>query len=235
MKANLIVQGIKDKYLQDQVSKVLKTLKSLEDFLGSLQELYPHVETDLGVIAENHKIQQLPYVPNPEAVAKLLHDLDRNSNKLSPGALTEHQKMLHLASEINDKQLAEWTKDQDLFRRMHTCQELADLTVERAELSVGLKHLAMNRGIATGKASANRYPAKNKDLEGTSCTELASNSSQPSSSKGSKDLESSLKTLDDIVAELRVSETKEKGKGRGKGGKGCGKGSGGGRGTRKCG
>ena len=187
------------------------------------------------MIAEYYKVQQLPYVPNPEGVAKLLHDLGQNLNKRSPWGLSEHQKLLHLASEINDRQFAEWTKDQDLFRRMHTCQKLADLTVERPELSVGLKHPAMNRGIATGKASTNRYPAKTKNLEGTSCTELASDPSQPSSSKGSKDLESSLKTLEDIVAELRVSETKEKGKGRGKGGKGCGKGSGGGHGTRKSG
>ena len=53
-------------------------------------------------------------------------------------------KLLHLPSKINDKQFAEWTKDQDLFKRMHTYQELADLTVERAELSVELKHLAIN-------------------------------------------------------------------------------------------
>ena len=161
----------------------------------------------------------------------LLHDLDGNLNKLSPGGLSEQQKSLHVASEINDKQFAEWTKHQDIFRRMHTYQELADLIVERAESSVGLKHLAMDRGIATGKASANRYHAKKEDSEGTSSTEGASNLSQLSGPKGPNDLESSLKTLDNIVAELRVSETRREGKGRGKGGKGCGKGSSGGRGT----
>ena len=39
--------------------------------------------------------------------------------------------------------------------------------------------------------------------------------------------------LENILAELRVSETGEMGKGRGKGGRGRGKGSGGGRGTGK--
>ena len=166
VKANLIVQGIKDKDPEDRVSKVLKSSRSMEDFLGSLQNLYPHVETDLSVIGEIHKVQHLPYDPKPEAVAKLLHDLDRNLNKLSPGALSEQQKLLHLASKINRKQLAEWTKDQDWFRRMHTYHELADLMVEHAELSMGLQRLAMNRRIGTGKASTNRYHAKSKDSEG---------------------------------------------------------------------
>ena len=90
---------------------------------------------------------------------------------------------------------------------------------------MGLKHLPMNRGIARGKATRNRYHAKNEDSKGTSSTEGASNSSQLSDSKGSKDLDSSLRTPENIVAELRVSETGGKGKRRGKGGKGCGKGS----------
>ena len=231
VKANLIVQGIKDKDLQDRVCKVLKSSRSLEDFVGSLQKLYPLVETNLSVIGEIHRVQHLPYDPKPEAVAKLLHDLDRNLNKLSPRALSEQQKLLHLASKINDKQSAEWTKEQDPFRQMHAYQEPANLMAQGAELLVGLKQLTMNRGIATGKASTNRYHAKNKDSEGTSSTEVASNLSQPSSSKGSEDLKTSLMTLGNIVAELRVSETGEKGKGRGKGGKGGGKGSDGGRGT----
>ena len=129
VKANLIVQGIVDKDVQDRVSKVLKSSRSLEDFLGSLQKLYPQLEMELRVIGEIHKVIHLPYDPKPEAVAKSLHDLDRNFNKLSTGALSEQQKLLHLASKINDKQLDEWTKDQGLFSWMHTYQELADLMV----------------------------------------------------------------------------------------------------------
>ena len=87
--------------------------------------------------------------------------------------------------------------------------------VERAELSLGPKHLAMNPGIATGRASTNKYKAKNKDSEGTSSRKVASNLFQPSSSKGSKDLGSSWKTLENIVAELRVSQTGEKGERKG--------------------
>ena len=233
VKANPIVQGIADKDLQHRVSIVLKFSRSLEDLHGSLQKLYPHVETDLSVVGEIHKVQHLPYDRKAEAVAKLLQHLDLDLNKLSPGALSEQQKLLYLASKINDKQFAEWTKDQDLSRRMHTYQDLADLMVQRVELSAGLKHLAMNRGIATGKVNSNRYHAKNEDSEGTSSTKVASNSSQPPSSKRFKDLETSLKMLENILAELGVSETGEMSKGRGKGGKGRGKGSGGGHGNGK--
>ena len=102
---------------------------------------------------------------------------------------------------------------------------------------MGLKQLAINRGIATGKTSTSRYHSK--DSAGTSSTDGASTFSQASGSNASKpsekgDLESSLKAFENIVAELRVSETGEKGKDRGKGGrKGLGKGSDGGRGIGK--
>ena len=59
------MQGIKDKDLQDQVCEVLKTSKSLENYLGNLQKLYSHVKKDLSVIAEIHKVQHLPYDPKP--------------------------------------------------------------------------------------------------------------------------------------------------------------------------
>ena len=101
------MQRLKDKDLQARVCKVLKTSKSLEDFPGSPQKLYPHVETDLSVIGEICNVQHLPYDPKLEAVAKLLHNFGRNLNELSPRALSEQQKLLHLASKINDKQFAE--------------------------------------------------------------------------------------------------------------------------------
>ena len=92
-----------DKDLQARVCKVLKTSKSLKDFPGSPQKLYPHVEMDLSVIGEIHKVQHLPYAPKPEAVAKRLQNFGCNLNKLTPRALSEQQKLLYLASKINDK------------------------------------------------------------------------------------------------------------------------------------
>ena len=47
MKANLIVQGIKDPDLQKRVSKLLKKATSFDDFLSKLQDLYPTLEMDL--------------------------------------------------------------------------------------------------------------------------------------------------------------------------------------------
>ena len=41
VKANLILQGIKDPKLQERVSKLLKAATSFEDFLKKLQDLYP--------------------------------------------------------------------------------------------------------------------------------------------------------------------------------------------------
>ena len=52
VKANLIVQGIKDPELQERVSKLLKIATSLEDFLKNLQDLYPTLETDLSILGE---------------------------------------------------------------------------------------------------------------------------------------------------------------------------------------
>ena len=47
VKANLIVQGIKDLELQERVSKLLKTATSFEEFLKKLQDLYRTLDTDL--------------------------------------------------------------------------------------------------------------------------------------------------------------------------------------------
>ena len=146
VKANLIEHGIMDKDLQDRVSTPLKTSNGLGDFLESLQSLNLHDVTDLSVIGEIHKLQHLPYDPKPEAAAKPLHNLDVNLNKLNPGDLSGQQTVLQLVSKINDKQFAEWTKYPDLSEWMHLYQELADVMVERRELSLTLKHVAINRG-----------------------------------------------------------------------------------------
>ena len=137
------------------------------------QKLYPHVETDLSVIGEIRSVRHLPYDSKPEALAKPFHDLDQNSNNLSCEALREQQNLLHLASQINDKEFAGCTDAQDLFRWMHSYQQLADPMVELAELSRRVKHLAMNQGIATGKTSINRTHANNQESESTPATEGA--------------------------------------------------------------
>ena len=53
---------------------------------------------------------------------------------------------MELFSKINDKLFVEWTKDDNLFARMHSYGSLKDLMKERAQLFVGFKHLAASRG-----------------------------------------------------------------------------------------
>ena len=155
-----MIPSTKYKHLQYHVTKGLKNDQSLEGFLGSLQKLYPQLETDVSVVEETHKIAHVFYDPKTDAAAKLLHDLDRQKNKLNYGALSEQQKLCHLTSKVNDKQFANWTKDRHLFTRMHSYHQSIHLLVERAELSVGLKRLAMNQGIATGIMSTSRYTTR---------------------------------------------------------------------------
>ena len=81
VKANLIVQGIKDSELQERVSKLLKSATSFEDFLKKLQDLYPTLETDLSILGEISKVSHLPYDPKPEQVVKLFETLERLFDK----------------------------------------------------------------------------------------------------------------------------------------------------------
>ena len=77
VKANLIVQGIKDSELQERVSKVLKSATSFEDFLKNFQDLYPTLETDLSILGEISKVSHLRYDLKMEHVVKLFETLER--------------------------------------------------------------------------------------------------------------------------------------------------------------
>ena len=64
---------------------------------------------------------------------------------------------MQLSSKIKEKLFVEWTKDDTLFARMHSYGSLKDLMKERAQLSVGFKHLAALRGSAFGRTASSRY------------------------------------------------------------------------------
>ena len=145
VKANLIVQGIKDPELQGRVSKLLKKATSVEDFLSKLQDFYPTPETHLSILSEISKVSCLPYDRKPEQVVKLLETLERLFDKLNRRAKTKERKLMDLSPKINDKLFVEWTKDENLFARMHSYDSLKDLMKERAQLSVWFKHLAASR------------------------------------------------------------------------------------------
>ena len=119
-KANLIGQGIRDPDLQERVSKMLKKATSFEDFLSKLQDLYPTLKTDLSILREISKVSHLTYDPKPEQVVKLFETLERLFDKLKPGVMTDERKLMGLSSNINDKLFVEWTKDDNLFARMHS-------------------------------------------------------------------------------------------------------------------
>ena len=224
VKANLILQGIKDPEPQERVSKLLKTATSFEDFLKNLQDLYPTFETDLSIMGEIWKVSHLPYDPKPKQVVELLETLKRLFDKLNPGVMMKERKLMELSSKINDKPFLEWTKDDNLFARMHSYGSLKDLMKGHAQLSVGFKHLAASRGSASGRIALSRYQEKQRDKE-KDTSFSGGPSSGSSAPKG--DISELLSQCHSMIAELRVSERGGKGV---KGGKGSGKGKGRGRG-----
>ena len=224
VKANLIVQGIKDPELQEGISKLLQTATSFEDFLKKLQDLYPTLETDLSILGDISKVSHLLYDPKPEQVVKLLETLERLFDNLNQGVMTEECKLIEPSSKKNDKLFVEWTKDDNLFARMHSYGSLKDVMKERAQLSVGFKHLAASRGSASGRTASSRYQERQKDKEkGTSF----SGGPSSGSSAPKADISELLSQWHSMIAELRVSEREGKGD---KGGKGSDKGKGRGRG-----
>ena len=225
VKANFIVQGIKDPEIQERVSKLLKRATSFEDFRRKLQDLYPTVETGLSILGEISKVSHLPYDPKPEHVVKLLQTLKLLFDRLNPGVMTEERKLIELSSKINDKLFVEWTKDDNPFAEMHSYGSLKDLMKERAQLSVGFKHLAASPGSAFGRTALSRYQSK----QGDNPTDTSFSGGPSSGNSAHKlDITELLSQCHSMIAELRVSEKEGKGD---KGGKGSGKGKG--RGTGK--
>ena len=134
---------------------------------------------------------------------------------------------MELSWKINDKLFVEWTKDDNLFARMHSYQSGRDLMKERAHLSVGFKHLAASRGSAFGRTASSRYQEKQRDKEKDT---FFSGGPSSGSSAHKRDITELLSQCHSMIAELRVSEKEGKGD---KGGKSSGKGKGRGRGKAK--
>ena len=131
---------------------------------------------------------------------------------------------MELSSKINDKLFVEWTEDDNLFARMHSYGSLKDLMKERAQLSVGFKHLAASRGSASGRTASSRYQEKQRDEEKDTSF---SGGAWSGSSAPKADISELLSQCHSMIAERRVSEREGKGD---KGRKGSGKGKGQGRG-----
>ena len=91
----------------------------------------------------------------------------------------------------------------------------------------------MNRGIATGKASMNRYHAKSKDSEGISSTELASTRPSSPAPRAPRTLTHLSRRCRVLLQSSENRKQEKKGKERGKSGKGRSKGLAGRLGTGK--
>ena len=107
VKANVIVQGIKDPELQERVPRLLQRATSFENFLRNLHDLFATLETNLPDPSWISKVSHLPYDPKPEQVVKLLETLERLFDKLNPWVMTEERKLMELSSKSNDKLFVE--------------------------------------------------------------------------------------------------------------------------------
>ena len=157
-------------------------------------------------------------------MVKLLETLERLFEKLNPGVMIEERKLIELFSKVNDKLFVEWTQDDKLFAKMHSFGSLKDLMKERAQRSVGFKHLAASRGSTSGCTASSRYQKKQRH-KGKDTSVSGGPSSGRSPPKA--DISELLSQCHSMIAELRVSEKEGK---RDKGGQGSGKGKGRGRG-----
>ena len=100
VKAYLIVQGIKDPHLQEQVSRLLKKATSFEDFLSKLHTEAQHRRTELRGAAHHdkqppttgHQLDQ-PGTPTPQRAARTPQRATRAGGKPTEttGSTTEHR------------------------------------------------------------------------------------------------------------------------------------------------
>ena len=114
VKAPLLIEGIKKPDVKLRAENCLKKAKSLEDFFDRLQRFYPEIETDLSLRGELAKIGHLPANPKPAQIENLLNELDKVFEKFTPIALCDQQKLLDLASRVNDKTFMKWAEDPNL-------------------------------------------------------------------------------------------------------------------------
>ena len=133
------------------------------------------------------------------------------------------------SSKINDKLFVEWTKDDNLFARMHSYGSLKDLMKERAQLTVGLKHLAALCGSAFGHTASGGYQETQRDKEKDT---PVSGGPSSGSSAHKPEITDLLFQCHSMIPELRVLEKEGKGDKAAKGsgqrkGRGRGKGQGG--------
>ena len=219
VKAALLIEGNKKPDVKSRAENCLKKAKSLEDFFDQLPRLYPEIETDLSLRGELVKIGNLPADPKPAQIENLLNELDKVFEKFSPNALSDQQKLLELASRVNDKTFMKWAEDPNLSPYLYDYHTLSILLREGATFSVSLKHLQGSRGHGGGTATLRRMEEEKsekgvpKDTDKSVMIEALEALKQ----------ELSIKAFPLERTAAKPEDTRGKGEGRGKGKGGRGK------------
>ena len=218
VKAALLIEGIKKPDVNFRAENCLKKAKPLEDFFDLLQRLYPEIETDLSLRGESAKIEHLPANPKPAQSQNLLNELDKVFEKCTPNALSNQQKLLQLASRVNNKTFMEWAEDPNLSPYLHDYDTLSVLLRERGTFSVFLKHLQESRGHG-GSTATQRWMEKEKTEKG-----VPKDTDKSFMIKALEALKQELSTnafcLERTTGKPEETRGKERGRGKGKGRRG---------------
>ena len=219
VKTALLVEGVKKPDVKLRVENWLKKAKSLEDFFDRLQRLYPEIETDFSLRGEWAKIGHLPADPKPAQLENVLNELDKVFEKFTPNALSNQQRLLELASMVNDNTFMKWAEDPNQTPHLYDYDTLTILLRGRATFSVLLKSLQESRGHGGRTATLRRMEREKtekgvpKDTDKCAMIEALEGLKQ----------ELSTNTFPLERTAVKPEETRGKGKNRGKGKGGRGK------------
>ena len=86
VKCNLLLQGCKTKYPEEQVKQIVTKSATFAHVLVALERQFPSYETDLSIRAEIQNLAALPNNPKPTRVSELLADWDHWVGRLTPGS-----------------------------------------------------------------------------------------------------------------------------------------------------
>ena len=158
-RADLIVTGCKNEWLQGVVEDILTTSDSWVHFLKHLESAFLHFETDACIRGALEKLQKLKELPTPAAVRQLLQKLKSLMTQLKI-PMSETEKLLLLTRKIQKKTWTEGRSTVERKAKTHTYQDLADLLEEPALERISDQHV---KGEREGQLDFLKGANKNKD------------------------------------------------------------------------
>ena len=123
------------------VKKIAKEKSILTEVLEEMSKLFPKMENDLTLRTKLGKVVQLPYSPDPSAVAQLFIDIEEVFGKMSADSMSDQEKFLILLKKIHPRTFQEMRQDRFYKRRSETYAELKQSLYEKAEEDWQEKHL----------------------------------------------------------------------------------------------